>query len=85
MYRDGRRKNFYDGKSHIQLQPDLALCREVLAGASLAHFNIPNWARHLLPIARDLGLVIACDIQNVFSAENSYRRDFVESADILFF
>jgi hypothetical protein len=57
----------------------------VLAGASLAHFNIPNWARHLLPIARDLGLVIACDIQNVFSAENSYRRDFVESADILFF
>ena len=24
MYRDGRRKNFYDGKSHMQLQPDRA-------------------------------------------------------------
>src|SRR5512139_3247237 len=31
MYRDGRRKNFYDGKSHLHLQPDLTACRAVLA------------------------------------------------------
>jgi sugar/nucleoside kinase (ribokinase family) len=85
MYRDGRRKNFYDGKSHMQLQPDLALCREILAQTTLVHFNIPNWARYLLPIARELGVVIACDIQDVISIDDGYRQDFINYADILFF
>jgi sugar/nucleoside kinase (ribokinase family) len=85
MYRDGRRKNFYDGKGHMQLQPDLAACRAVLAGARLAHFNIPNWARSLLPMARELRVPIACDLQDVVTADDPYRRDFVQQADILFF
>lgn len=85
MYRDGRRKNFYDGKGHMDLEPDLATCRRVLAASKLAHFSIPNWARHLLPIAKELGLTIACDIQDVVSAGDPYRQDFVAYADILFF
>jgi sugar/nucleoside kinase (ribokinase family) len=85
MYRDGRRKNFYDGKGHMQLEPDLGTCRSVLARARLAHFSIPNWARHLLPVAREAGLTIACDIQDVVSAGDPYRQDFVQYADILFF
>jgi len=84
MYQDGRRKNFYDGKGHMQLQPDLDQCRAVLAQARLAHFNIPNWARQLLPQARACGLTIACDIQDVVSVEDAYRRNFIEHADILF-
>jgi sugar/nucleoside kinase (ribokinase family) len=85
MYPDGRRKNFYDGKGHMTLQPSLKACREVLAQVKLAHFNIPNWARQLLPIARELGVTIACDLQDVVQAGDGYRRDFVEYADILFF
>jgi len=85
MYRDGRRKNFYDGKGHMTLQPPLALCGELLARCRLAHFSIPNWARQLLPLARELGLTIGCDIQDVVSADDPYRRDFVELSDILFF
>jgi sugar/nucleoside kinase (ribokinase family) len=85
MGRDGRRKNFYDGKSHLSLRPDLGLCRQALAGCRLAHFNIPHWARTLLPMARELGLTIACDLQDVVKAEDPYRRDFIEQADILFF
>lgn len=84
MYRDGRRKNFYDGKGHMHLQPDLEVCRRVLTGARLAHFNIPNWARYLLPMARELGLKIACDIQDVVSVDDPYRQDFIRHADILF-
>ena len=53
MYRDGRRRNFYDGKRHMSLQPDRAICRSVLEQSRLAHFNIPNWARTLLPSARE--------------------------------
>ncbi len=85
MYLDGRRKNFYDGKGHMTLEPDLALCRAVLSRARLAHFNIPNWARRLLPIARELGLTIACDLQDVVTLHDGYRDDFIREADILFF
>jgi sugar/nucleoside kinase (ribokinase family) len=85
MYPDGRRKNFYDGKGHMHLRPDIKVCKAVLAGSKLAHFSIPNWARYLLPVARDLGLTIACDIQDVVSTGDEYRRDFIEHSDILFF
>lgn len=84
MYPDGRRKNFYDGKGHMNLRPDLELCRAMLSRARLAHFSIPNWARGLLPLARELGLTIACDVQDVVDIDDPYRRDFVASADILF-
>jgi Sugar kinases, ribokinase family len=85
MYRDGRRSTFYDGKGHMRMQPDLDLCRSVLARTRLVHFNIPNWARQLLPIAKDLGLTISCDIQDVVSPAGDYRWDFINYADILFF
>ncbi|MBP7689696.1 MAG: carbohydrate kinase family protein [Thermoflexales bacterium] len=85
MYRDGRRKNFYDGKSHMTLQPDRALCRWLLGESNLAHFNIPNWARHLLPMAKELGVKIACDIQDVVTLHDGYREDFIHYADFLFF
>jgi acarbose 7IV-phosphotransferase len=85
MYRDGRRKNFYDGKSHMQLNPDRAVCRSVLAESRLAHFNIPNWARTLLPIAKELDVTIACDLQDVITLRDGYREDFIEYADIVFF
>jgi sugar/nucleoside kinase (ribokinase family) len=85
MYPDGRRKNFFDGKGHMTLQPDLSTCGEILARARLAHFNIPNWARQLLPIARRHGLTVACDIQDVDWADDPYRQDFIRQTDILFF
>ncbi|MFA6469474.1 MAG: carbohydrate kinase family protein [Bacteroidota bacterium] len=85
MSPDGRRKNFYDGKGHMNLLPDLKICKAVLAKTKLAHFNIPNWARHLLPVAKELGVTIACDLQDVVTADDPYRQDFIKYADILFF
>ncbi len=85
MFSDGRRKNYYDGKSHMSLKPDLALCREILAQTALVHFHLPNWARHLLPIARELGATVSVDLQDMLSVEDPYRRDFIDGANILFF
>jgi sugar/nucleoside kinase (ribokinase family) len=85
MYQDGRRKNFYDGKDHMNLRPDMDRCRAILSRAKLAHFSLPNWARYLLPVAREEGLTIACDIQDVLSADDPYRQAFIDAADILFF
>jgi sugar/nucleoside kinase (ribokinase family) len=84
MYRDGRRKNFYDGKGHMHLQPDLPACQRVLAGAKLAHFNLPNWARRLLPLVKTAGGCVACDLQDVVALDDPYRQDFIRAADILF-
>ena len=85
MYRHGRRKNFYDGKGHAALQPDLEICRRILSGARLAHVHIPAWAHHLLPLAKSLGLTVACDLQDVVDPTDPYRQDFIKAADILFF
>ncbi len=85
MYRDGHRRNYYDGKSHMTLVPDLQVCRSILSKSRLVHFNIPNWGRLLLPIARECGATISCDIQDVTNVYDAYRRDFIDYADILFF
>ncbi len=84
MYPDGRRKNFYDARAS-RLRPDPALSRNLLAGARLAHVHLADWARHLLPLARQLGVVVACDLQDVADPDDPYRRDFIREADILFF
>lgn len=85
MFPDGRRKNFYDGKGHASLRPDPVICAEVLDGARLVHFNLPDWARTLLPVARRLGATVACDLQDLVTLDDSYRRDFIDASDILFF
>jgi len=63
VFGDGRRF-FYDGKGHMGLRPDLDACRRMLARAQLAHVNIPNWARLLLPLARELGVPVGSDVQD---------------------
>lgn len=85
LYKNGQRKNCYDGKSHMTLHPPLPVCEQVFSRSRLAHFNIPNWARKLLPLARASGAKIACDIQDVVDGHDPYRVDFVRAADYLFF
>lgn len=85
MYRNGQRKNFYDGKSHMKLHAPIESAKSIFSGARLAHFNIPNWTRELLPLAKASGVVVACDIQDVVSIDDPYRFDFIKMADILFF
>ena len=85
VFPDGSRKNFYDGKGHMELHPPLEECLAVMRGARLAHFNIPNWARELLVPARKSGLIIACDIQDVVDPVDPYRMDFIRHSDYLFF
>ncbi len=85
VFRDGGRRNFYDGKGQMALRPDLEAGHALLAGARLVHVNIANWARALVPVARELGVPVACDVQDVVDVDDSYRRDFVVGADYLFF
>ena len=81
---DGSRINFYDGRGHRDLTVDPESAAALFAGAKLALFHLPDWARHLLPIARRAGAVIACDLQDVRDPDDEYLRDFLEGADLLF-
>lgn len=85
MYKDGRRKNFYDGKGAMSLIPDINACRRILQRTRLAHFNIVNFSRYLLPVARELGITISCDIQDVVAADDPYLKEYIQYADVLFF
>jgi sugar/nucleoside kinase (ribokinase family) len=67
MYRDGRRKNFYDGKGQMEVLPDLEACRDWLRGARLLHAQLENWVRHLLPIARELGVTVNAESRRLES------------------
>jgi sugar/nucleoside kinase (ribokinase family) len=84
MRPDGTRNNFYDGKSHMTVAPELEACRRFISGARLLHLHIPNWGRELIPIAKALGVKVACDLQDVREVRDPYRSDFIRGADILF-
>lgn len=84
MGSDGARINFYDARGHQDLTVDPGVAAGVFAGARLVLFHLPNWARHLLPVARAAGAVVACDLQDVRDPADEYRREFVADADILF-
>jgi sugar/nucleoside kinase (ribokinase family) len=84
VFPDGRRTFFYDGGSHMTLQPPDALVAEALAGADLVLSSLPNWARTVLPRARAAGITVAVDLQDVRAVDDPYRADFVAHAEHLF-
>ena len=84
MGRDGSRITFYDGRPGEMLDVDMGLAAELMRGARVVLFHLPDWARRLLPLARESGAVVACDLQDVSDPDESYRREFVEAADVLF-
>ena len=85
MYKDGRRKNFYDGRGSMETKVNPEDYRHLFKDAKLAHFSIVNWARYLLPMAKEEGCIVSCDIQDLVDPEDDYRQDFIHGADILFF
>lgn len=84
MNKFGERKNFYDGKGSMLVQPNLEICKEFLKKTKLVHINIVNWSRFLLPLAKELGNTISCDLQDIYDPHDEYRKDFIIASDILF-
>ena len=85
MSPDGGRRAFYDGRADPDPGPDLTAVVRLLRRARLCHLNIPDWARRVIPVAREAGVPVVCDLQDVRSADDRYRQDFVDGADVLCF
>jgi acarbose 7IV-phosphotransferase len=81
---DGSRSNFFDPRGVAETVVDRAACRDALAGAGVAHVHLDDWSRQVLPLARDAGAVISCDLQDVVDIDDPYRAEFVAEADVLF-
>ncbi|KQC08333.1 MAG: carbohydrate kinase [Candidatus Cloacimonas sp. SDB] len=85
MDRNGNRKNFYDGKGSMTVEPEFMKCSEIIQKTRFAHVNIVNWTRYLLPMLKDRGVIIASDLQDVVDPEDEYRCDYIQNSDYLFF
>jgi sugar/nucleoside kinase (ribokinase family) len=81
---DGSRRNYFDARSVADTVVDLEACRRAFEGADVAHVHLDDWCRRILPLAREAGSIISCDLQDVTDIDDPYRADFVAAADVLF-
>ena len=81
---DGRRTFFFDGGSHMTLRPPAAAVEAALSGTDLVFSSLPNWGRDVVRRAREAGVPVAVDLQDVRDPADPYRADFVACADYLF-
>ncbi|MHA1520301.1 MAG: carbohydrate kinase family protein [Promethearchaeota archaeon] len=85
MYKNGQRKNFYDGKGHMDLSVEWDKIKTYFEGVKLVHINLMNWSRFLLPYVKMLNIPISCDLQDIVKVDDPYRKEFMELSDYLFF
>ncbi len=81
---DGSRRNYFDPRGSSSTEVDIEACRAALQGASVVHVHLDEWARSILPLAREAGATVSCDLQDVADLDDPYRADFVATADVLF-
>lgn len=82
---DGRRRNFYDGRGAMAISVDAKHFTPVFSKSKIVHVSIVNWTRYLLDAAKKADCVVSCDLQDIPSVDDPYRKDFLEKSDIVFF
>lgn len=82
---DGKRQIFSDLKNVQQLSYPREMFRRALANVDICLMTNINFSRDLLGEVKQMGKLIACDVQALHSLDDEYNRDFMENADILFF
>lgn len=58
--------------------------KEVAKDSDIAVLCNINFARPLIPVAKDMGLTIATDVHCLSDINDEYNLDFIKAADILF-
>ncbi len=81
---DGSRRNFFDARGVSDTIVDAQACRRALGCSRVAHVHLDDWCREVLPLAREAGVTISCDLQDIADIDDPYHADFVAAADVLF-
>ena len=80
----GRRQIYCDLKDIQEQRPEEGSFDRALADCDFAVLCNTNFNRAFLKRAKELGKPIATDVHVLEQLEDSYNRDFMEAADILF-
>jgi len=83
--KDGNRKNFYDGKGAMDIIVNPQDFVRKFSNSQVIHINIVNWTRQLLTLGKNCKSIISCDLQDMPSIDDPYRKDYLQQADIIFF
>ncbi|MBW6471923.1 MAG: carbohydrate kinase family protein [Anaerolineaceae bacterium] len=82
--KSGRRQIHTDLKDIQERSYPLDLFEQAISECELCAFCNINFNRHLLEITRAKGKMIATDVHAIQNVNDSYNRDFMATADILF-
>ncbi|MCX6029580.1 MAG: carbohydrate kinase family protein [Chloroflexi bacterium] len=80
----GRRQIYVDLKDIQERTYPAETFEEAIAGCALAVLCNINFSRPFLARARQLGIPIATDVHTIGELDDTYNRDFMAAADILF-
>jgi sugar/nucleoside kinase (ribokinase family) len=79
----GRRISIFLTSDSPQPEVDQARLAALIAQSNYVALNIVNYCRFLIPLIRQAGKAIWCDIHD-YDGQNPYHRDFIEAADYIF-
>jgi sugar/nucleoside kinase (ribokinase family) len=80
---DGRRMSYYDAREAAGERMPEGFYEPWLADTRHVHVSIMNYARHLLPAARRLGVSISTDL-HAWDGAAEHQKDFAYTADVVF-
>ncbi|MCH4888276.1 carbohydrate kinase family protein [Acidaminobacter sp. JC074] len=82
---EGRRTILREGRMDYKYKMKPSAYEKLEDDYDVALFSMAGFSKDLLPIIKEKGIPIACDIQDVHNLDNEYGKDFMAYADIIFF
>lgn len=82
MDQQGRRISIYVRYATFEPDLDLARLETHIQHSDIVVLNLSNYCRWLIPLARQHGKPVWCDIHN-YDGTAAYHRDFITGADVL--
>lgn len=80
---EGRRISIYVVYGTFAPAVNWSPIEAAIVSSDLVALNISNYCRGAIPLARQYGKPIWCDIHD-YDGENNYHTEFIEAADVLF-
>jgi sugar/nucleoside kinase (ribokinase family) len=83
MADSGDRISIYAAHATFEPAVNMAQVEAEMSRCDVLALNIINYCRHLIPLAKQYGKPIWCDIHD-YDGKNPYHQDFIDAADYLF-
>lgn len=81
--KNGNRISIFTAYNTFEPELNMEKFRKIIAENDYIVLNIMNYARYLIPLAKEAGKEIWCDIHD-YDGKNEYYQDFIEGADYIF-